>query len=157
MLARDIMKRDVISVPAGTSLADATRLLVAHQINAMPVMKEDGGVAGMIGIRDVIRVPIPSHNQLPILKWDSLEEKVQHFGQMTVDQLMTRQRIVSVSEDASIMDIAGIMANRGVHPVLVLQNGKLVGVVGRADVARALLELSDSTPASLDEPIIERE
>lgn len=142
MQAIDIMERDIVSVSSGTSLIAATRLLLDNGINAMPVRRADGRVIGMIGIRDVLRVPIPSHSDMPILLWDSLEEKVRQLGALTVDEVMTRRQLVSVSPQASIVEVASIMANRGVHPLLVLHEGELLGVIGRADVARALLNLS---------------
>lgn len=143
MRARDIMNPDVITIRTGASVAAAARLLVDHRINAMPVLDSEGRVVGMIGIRDVLRVPHPSHSQTPILRWDSLQEKVEHLRQTIVDQVVKHQRLVSVDEDCPIVEVASIMANRGVHPLLVLKDGALLGVIGRADVARTLLALGE--------------
>jgi CBS domain-containing protein len=142
MRAADIMNPNVVTVASGSSLATATDILLEHGINALPVVDESGRVVGVVGIRDVLRAPLSSHDPRPILRWDSLEEKARSLATTTVDQVMTRRQIVTVDEDASVMDVAGIMANRGVHPVLVLHNGQLVGVVGRADIARVLRELA---------------
>ncbi|MGC4191584.1 MAG: CBS domain-containing protein [Thermomicrobiales bacterium] len=146
MRAIDIMECDVISVPSGTGLPVATRLLLDHRINAMPVMGREGNVAGMIGIRDILCVPLSSHNDTPILLWDSLEEKVQHLRDLTVDHVMTRRNLVSVPPQASVIEVASIMANRGVHPLLVMTGGELLGVIGRANIARFLLALATEEP-----------
>lgn len=142
MRAGDIMNRDVVTVASGSSLAAATALLLEHGINALPVLADSGRVIGVVGIRDVLRAPTPSHSPMPVLRWDSLAAKAKSLTATTVDAVMTRRRLAAVGEDAPIMEVAGIMANRGVHPVLVLGDGRLVGVIGRADVARVLLELS---------------
>lgn len=145
MLAKDIMKRDVAAVTCGTSLADAARLMLERGVNGLPVLDAEGRVVGMIGIRDILRVPTPSRSTMPILKWARLEEKAELLGRIRVDQVMARQ-VISVNEDARVIDVAALMANRGVHPIPVLRNGSLVGVIGRADVARLLLDLASRQP-----------
>jgi CBS domain-containing protein len=144
MQAGDVMNRSVVTIASGSTLAAATALLLEHSINAVPVVAASGRVIGVIGIRDVLRAPLSSHDARPILRWDSLEDKARSLATTTVDEVMTRRRIVTVAEDAPIMDVAGIMANEGVHPVLVLHEGWLVGVIGRADIARVLIELSET-------------
>ena len=141
MLAREIMNQDVVTVTTRTSLAEAARLMLRHGINSLPVVDEQGRVVGMVGIRDVLRVPVPSQSETPILRWARLEEKARALDQTRVDQVMAR-RVVSVGEQATAMEVAALMANKGVHPIPVLREGRLLGVVGRADVVRALLALS---------------
>jgi len=133
------MQRSVIAVQRGSSLADAATLMIQHRINALPVLDGSGHVAGVIGIRDVLRAPLAHANPRPILRYDSMDDKARSLVMTLVDKVM-RRAVVSVSDEASITEVAAIMANRGVHPVLVLREGKLVGVIGRADVARAMLQ-----------------
>jgi len=142
MLARDIMNRRVVTVRRGTSLAVAAKVMLDHGINGLPVLDEQGTVVGMVGIRDVLRVPRPSHSEMPILKWERLEDKAAELTRTTVDQVMAR-RVVSVDEDSDVIEVAAIMANRGVHPIPVVRDGRLLGVIGRADVVRVLLGLSE--------------
>ena len=142
MLATEIMNREVVTVCCGTTLAEAARSMLAHGINSLPVLDGEGRVAGMIGVRDVLRVPIPSYSETPILKWTRLEEKAAQLNRVRVDQVMAR-RVISVGEEASVIDVAALMANRGVHPIPVLREGRLLGVVGRADVVRALLGIAE--------------
>ena len=144
MVAGDIMNRKVVTVTRNTSLAVAARLMLDHGINGLPVLDEQGSVVGMVGIRDVLRVPKPSHSEMPILKWERLEEKAAELTRTTVGQVMAR-RVVSVNEDTSVIEVAAIMANKGVHPIPVLRNGQLLGVIGRADIVRVLLDLSEKT------------
>jgi CBS-domain-containing membrane protein len=138
--AAEIMQRDVVTVASGSSLADAAHLLLAHGINAVPVIADSGRVIGVVGVRDVLRAPMPSHSDGRILRYDGIEDKARSLTTTTVDQVMSR-RLVSVVEDESVMEVAALMANRGVHPILVLRDGRLVGVIGRADVARLLVSL----------------
>ena len=143
MLAKDIMTTSVVTVGAFESLATAARLMLNHRINALPVLDEHGRLVGMIGIRDVLRVPVPSYSDSPIIKWARLEEKAALLNETSVRAVMNR-RVVTVDETATVIEVAALMANRGVHPIPVMRDGQLLGVVGRADVARALLALAQS-------------
>jgi CBS domain-containing protein len=138
--ARDIMQRKVVQVYATATLAEAARLMLDHGINSLPVLDESDRVVGMIGIRDVLRVPRPSGSETPILKWDRLDEKAKSLRTTSVKEVMAR-RVVAVDESASVVDVAALMANRGLHPIPVMRGEELLGVVGRADVVRVLLDL----------------
>lgn len=146
MQAGDIMVREVVTVRSGASLAVAASLLFAHRINAMPVLDEANRVVDMIGIRDVLRVPNPSRSGARIIRWDRLEDKANLLAQIPVDQVMTRQ-VVSAGEGTDVNDIVGMMVDRGVHPIPILREGRLCGVVGRADVARVMLTLAAAEAA----------
>jgi CBS domain-containing protein len=80
VLATEIMVRDVVTVAPGTSLRTAAELMLRHGINGLPVVDPQGGVIGMVGIRDVLRVPSPSRSEMPILKWARLEDKAVELG-----------------------------------------------------------------------------
>jgi CBS domain-containing protein len=143
MLAKDIMRCAVVTIASGASLAEAAKLMLEHGINSLPVLDERGVVVGMVGIRDVLRVPTPSHRTMSMHKWTPLAEKAQALADTTVDQVMARH-VVTVGEDVTVIDVAATMANRGVHPIPVVRDGRLLGVVGRADVARALLTAAEA-------------
>lgn len=146
MLAHEIMVRDVVTIPLGTSLAEAASVLLRHQINAMPVLDEWGRIVGMIGLRDVLRVPTSHRSDMPIIRWDSLVTKARLLTETPVDHVMARQ-LVYVAPDTDVIEVAAIMANRGIHPIPVLSGDRLLGVIGRADIAQAMLRLLASPPA----------
>lgn len=137
----EIMQREVVTTTRGTSLARAAALMLEHGVNGLPVLDERGRLVGMVGIRDVLRVPLPHGSSRPIIRWDRLDEKALQLTETAVEQVMARP-VVTVEPDARVIDVAALMANRGVHPIPVVAGGELVGIVGRADVARALLALA---------------
>lgn len=138
-----IMQREVIVVYTTATLAEAARLMLDHGINSLPVLDDSDRVVGMIGIRDVLRAPMPSGSETPILKWDRLDEKAESLRTTLVKAVMAR-RVVAVDESASVVDVAALMANRGLHPIPVMRGDELLGVVGRADVVKALLDLGST-------------
>jgi CBS-domain-containing membrane protein len=147
VLAKDLMQRNVVTVSKDATLAEAATLMLEHGINSLPVLDEHGRVVGMVGIRDVLRAPLPSGSTMPLLRWTRLEDKVRQLASTRVAQVMAR-KVVSVSEDASLIELASVMAERGLHPIPVLREGHLLGVVGRADIVRALLQLVASNAAA---------
>jgi CBS domain-containing protein len=140
MLAGEIAVRNIVTIRAGSSLAAAAEVLLAHQINAMPVVDAAGRLVGMIGIRDVLRVPKPSHSDAHIIRWDHFGDRAKLLAQTPVDIVMTRQ-VRSACEETDVNDIIGMMVDRGIHPIPVLRDGHLTGIIGRADIARAMLAL----------------
>jgi len=141
VLAIDIMNRSVVSVSADSSLADAAQLMIAHGINSLPVVDELGHLVGMIGIRDILRAPARSGSDTLLVKWDRLEERAQLLRTMAVHSVMAR-RVVTADETSTVTEVAALMANRGLHPIPIMRGDTLLGVVGRADVVRALLDLA---------------
>ena len=129
-----ILQRAAVTIRCRTSLARAAALMLEHGVNALPVLVEHGRLAGLIGIRDVLRVPLPHGSARPIIRWDRLEEKAALLAATPVGRVMARP-VVTVGPGARVIAVAALMANRGIHPTPVVVGGDLVGIVGRADVA----------------------
>ncbi len=132
MNAEDLMRRDVVTVAVDDTLEQAARLMLAHGVNALPVLRDDGSVAGVVGIKDVLRAPAPSGNGTQ-----------QVLPSTRVRDVMARPPI-TVAPDAPAADVAATLVNRGVHPIVVHDGGRLVGVIGRADIVAAIIGLVDS-------------
>jgi CBS domain-containing protein len=151
MVAKDIMTRDTITIRPGVSLAEAAKLMLKHGLNALPVVDQEH-VVGMIGIKDILRAPIPSFYDTLIHKWTRPEEKAALLLEVRVEQVMARN-VVSVEEETPVMEVTALMANRGLHPIPVLRESRLIGIIGRADAVRALLDLADAHESSPGEAL----
>jgi CBS domain-containing protein len=112
--AADIMSRAVVTVNADMLVEDAAKLLAYHNISGMPVEGWDGAVVGIVSEADVIG----------------------HIG-TTVSDVMTRD-VISVGQEATVEEIASLMAERRIKRVPVMANDRVVGMVSRADIVRAL-------------------
>jgi CBS-domain-containing membrane protein len=153
MKASEFMNTRVISVRQGATLKEAASLMLQHGINGLPVVDPNGTVQGMIGIRDVLRVPWPKWNERLVNRWDRLEEKSRQLAETTVDQVMSWP-VISVSPDTDIIEVVSMMANQGLHPIPVMDEGRMLGIISRADVVKRMLELADATLFE-SEPITE--
>lgn len=143
ILVRDIMSRQVVAVAPAEPLRRAGELMLRHGLDALPVVDDGGRVVGMIGVKDLLAVPQrvvhPKARDRYISKYMDLGVKRQAIDRLRVGDMMIRQ-VLFVSEDTAVEEVVALFVNRGLHPLPVVVDGRLVGIVGRADVLRFLLE-----------------
>ena len=153
MNADEIMTKDVIAVSPDASVREISALLVQHGISGVPVVIGDRKVVGIVSQSDLLHRAETGSEQKR--KWwltiltdpDGMaREYVKAHGQKA-DDVMSRF-VVSVADDAEFGDVASILNAHGVKRVPVVHDGKLVGIITRTDVVRALAkhEASKSFP-----------
>lgn len=145
MKVSEIMSKEVIAVEAETPVNEIAKKLIKHDITGMPVVKGDE-VIGIVTEDDVImqeaKLHIPSYvNVLSSFLYledpDDVEADLKKILATSAKDLMTEQ-VVTISPDASIEDLATLFKEQDVNPVPVEEDGKLVGIVSRADVVALL-------------------
>ncbi len=152
MFARDIMTTKVATVEPSMPVADCARLLLDKHISAAPVVDEKGTVLGIVSEGDLMR-RIETHTEKRHSWWLELvsdpavmaRDFVKSTGKRVTD-VMTKQ-VVAVREDTSLREIADILDKRRIKRVPVVKDGKLVGIVSRADLVRAMLLESEHKPS----------
>ncbi|MBT9166818.1 MAG: Hypoxic response protein 1 [Syntrophomonadaceae bacterium] len=148
MLAREIMTRDVVTVTLAASVTEVARLLVEHKVSGLPVVDEEHRVVGMITEGDLIyqdkKVHMPAFLEIlgGVIYLENPQRIVNDLKKMTatkVAEVMT-SKVYTVKEDASMEDIATIMVERQVNRLPVVgQDGKLVGIISRQDLVKAMI------------------
>jgi len=145
--ARDIMTKDVVTVTPDTEIVKAAKLLLENHFNGLPVVDDKGRLVGIICQDDLIvqqkKLPLPSlftffDGLIPLTSYRSLEKEMGKIVATTVAQAMTTDPI-TIDPDATLEDIATLMVNNNVHTLPVLDNDRLVGVIGKEDVLRTLM------------------
>lgn len=143
---KDIMTTDVIKVSPDTEITQATKILLEKRINGLPVVDNNGDLQGIICQSDLIaqqkKLPLPSFftfldGFISLTSMKQLERQVQKVAATTVKHAMTPNPI-TVSKDVSISSVAALMVDRNFHTLPVIDDGKLVGIVGKEDVLRTL-------------------
>jgi CBS domain-containing protein len=119
MIARDIMTRHVHTIHPGASAQEAARLLSQERISGAPVVDAHGKVIGIITEADII-------------------SKVSREGMCVAD--MMSQEVTAVSEETTVSEIAMLFTEQKIKRVPVLHEGKLVGIVSRADIVHAVAQ-----------------
>ena len=143
MKARDVMASHVITVGPELDLKAVANTLVANGISAVPVVTIDGSVVGIVSEGDLMRRAVSGveRKRSRWLETFSLAEQlmaefVKAHGRKAKD-VMTR-KVISVSPDTSLQEIADLFEKHGIKRVPVIENGRLVGIVSRANLVQAL-------------------
>jgi len=121
MIAKHIMSKNVETVTPETSLADAVNILLMREISGMPVVDGEGYLMGVVSERDVFRLAFSGK-----------------IHESKVADVMTT-KIVTFPPDADIRDIAKVLGENIFRTVPILENGKIVGIVSRADILKVAL------------------
>jgi CBS domain-containing protein len=144
LTARDLMTPDVVTVPPETPVIAVARLLAERGISAVPVLDKAGTVVGVVTEADLIRRLAGEEDRpqgwLRSLFADPGEqaERYARTHGSTAAEIMT-ESVVSVTPADTATHVAHLMEDKGIRRVLVLEDGKLRGIVSRADLLRALV------------------
>ena len=114
MQAKDIMTRDVITVRPSLPVKELAMLLIKNQVSGVPVADETGKIIVLVSEADI----------------NAKKGK-------QVQSIMSEQ-VFSLSEEASVEEIARLMTTRRIKRVPIMNNGKLVGIVSRADIVNSI-------------------
>jgi CBS domain-containing protein len=145
--ARDIMTTELITLAPDTDFASAARVLLDRHINGAPVVDEDGRLVGILCQSDLVaqqkKMPVPTlltllDSFVRLTPAKELEKQARKIAALTVSEAMTRNP-VTVKPDTGIEAIAGLMVDSNLHTLPVVDEGRLVGVIGKEDVLRTLI------------------
>jgi CBS domain-containing protein len=157
MNAGDVMTRTVVSVTPETRIADLVQTLLRHNISGTPVIDADGTLVGIVTEGDLMRRAelgterkrggwLAFFTATATLAHDYV---VSHGT--TVRDVMTPS-VVAVEPTTPLAEIADLMEERHVRRVPVVQDGKVVGIVSRANLLRAWASLpAEQPPANADD------
>ena len=141
MKARDVMVSHVITVGPELDVRAVANTLAANGISAVPVVGIDGSIVGIISEGDLMRRAVSGAKRSWWLEtFSSAEQLMAEFvkvhGRKAKD-VITR-KVISVSPDTSLQEIANLLEKHGIKRVPVIENGRLVGIVSRANLVQAL-------------------
>ena len=141
--ARDVMVPHVITVLPDLDVKAVANTLVSNGISAVPVVAIDGTIVGIISEGDLMRriVAGADHTRSRWLEMFSSPEQLmaefaKSHGRKAAD-VMTRQ-VISVDPDTPLQEIANLLETHGIKRVPVIENGRLVGIVSRANLVQVL-------------------
>lgn len=148
MLADAIMTSRVVTADPDEEVAVVARRLLDNRISALPVVRHDGRLCGIVSEGDLMRRAEcgRSRSWWLSLMADETADFRKTLGTRVRD-VMTHD-VVTVDEETPIAEIAHILEAKGIKRVPVLRGGRLVGIVSRADVLRALAAIGDRDDVS---------
>ena len=143
MKAREVMSRQVTSLKPEDNARQALNFLFEKEISGLPVIDTEGRLAGMFTEKEVLSYILPSYiAQVGRFIYEenpkSTKKKILELNNMQVQQIM-RKEVVTIGEDATLCEVARIMLTKKARRLPVVDAaGKVVGIVARIDVARAM-------------------
>ncbi|WP_119390794.1 CBS domain-containing protein [Taklimakanibacter lacteus] len=152
MIARELMTRDPVSISPQASVLEAAETMLRHRISGLPVVDSSGALVGMVTGSDLMRRAeiATGLRRSGFSEFQAGEERlaadyVRAHGKR-VQHVMTGAPFV-VPESASLEAIVDIMDRHNVKRVPVVDGRKLVGIVSRTDLLRALVEAVRHAPS----------
>ena len=153
MRAADLMTRNVVTVDEEASVEEAAALMLRHRVSALPVLDRSGKLVGIVSEGDLMRrAELGTERErswwleLITANSDLAEDYVKAHGRK-VGEVMTRKPITA-SPNTPINEIAVLLEEHAIKRVPILDRGKLVGIVARANLLQALAGLKLAAPAS---------
>lgn len=142
------MTTTLITVSPDMDITEAAKLLIEKKINGVPVVDTSGNLVGILCQSDLIvqqkKLPLPSvftflDSIISLSSMKQLEKEAEKMTATTVAHAMTPQP-VTIKPDTGIETIAELMTGNKFHTLPVVENGKLVGIVGKEDVLKTLMQ-----------------
>lgn len=148
MLARDVMTTEVITVHQEEKLKEVARILMDNKISGLPVVDDAHHVVGIISEKDMVvtagQLQIPFY----ITLFDGIiflenpkkfQEKLKRFTASKVKEVMSTE-VIFVEEDTPLDDVINILQKHKINRLPVLRNDKLVGIISRNDILKAMVQ-----------------
>lgn len=161
LTVRDVMTKSVISVHPETPLKEVAQLLIDQRISGASVVDDDGVVVGVVSEADFLvkeqGAEAVRHRPLAWLVGESRESNAQlaKVGAVTAGEAMTAPAI-TIESDRRISEAASLMTARCVNRLPVVEGGRLVGIVTRADLMRAFVRPDDELAKTIREDVLLR-
>jgi CBS domain-containing protein len=137
------MTTKLVTSEPDTSVRDIAKLMLAHRISGIPIVDKSQRVLGMVSEGDLMRRPESETERTP--SWwleavfsprDKAADYIKAHGSKAVD-VMTRD-VLTVDEDMPIRDVARLLEEHKIKRVPVVRDGKLVGIISRANLLHGL-------------------
>lgn len=151
MQANDVMTTEVIAVAPDTTVAEIARLLLKHRISAVPVIDREGHVVGLVSEGDLMR-RVEGEEKSDGSWWldlisgsaESASDYVKSHGRRA-EHIMTRN-VLTAEPHTPVSEIARLLEKNRIKRIPVVEDGKLVGIVSRANLLHGLATVA---PAAL--------
>jgi CBS domain-containing protein len=141
MQAQEVMTTKVATIGAGASVREAARVMLERGVSALPVLNDKERVVGIVSEGDLVRrreldTETEGSWWLVALAQGAARDYLKTHG-TTVRDVMTRP-VIGVRPSASLKQVAKLLQKHGIKRVPVLVEGRVVGIVSRADLVRQL-------------------
>ncbi|MEN6414062.1 MAG: CBS domain-containing protein [Veillonellales bacterium] len=147
MKAQDIMEKEVVSVNQQATVREIAQVLLDHKISGVPVVDDAGDLVGIVTEGDLLhkemspRIPHFVNILGAIIYYNGVRRYDEDFKKLMAGQAceMMTKKVITVDEDADIDAVVKLMIEHGIKRIPVVKDNKVLGIVSRRDIIRALL------------------
>jgi CBS domain-containing protein len=131
--ARDVMNKNLVVLRADTTVEQAIRSLLEHHVSGAPVVDQQGRLVGIVSEFQLLEA---------IYRPEVKREQV--------CDLMTKD-VITVPENATLSEVANLLLLHRIRRVLVVRDGKMVGIIARRDLLRCVVDTENPQDQPADE------
>ena len=148
MLARELMKPEVVALSPETTIAEIARLMVENDVSGLPVVDGDNRLLGVVSEADIMikEVKLEEPSVWELCLWSALgsheiyeyKDSFRKYRARAAAEIMTSPA-VAVDENDDVSKVGNLMFSRRIKRVFVTRNEKLVGVISRSAFVKMLV------------------
>ena len=148
LTAQNIMTHDVVTVQENATVRELAALLLERNISGAPVVDEAGAVIGVVTESDLIfqnkKVHLPTAFAILdafvfLERPEKMELELKKIAGSKVGDICSR-KLISVGPETELEELATLMAEKKIHTLPVMSEGRLVGVIGKSDIIRTIAQ-----------------
>lgn len=144
MRVGDVMIKKVITVPSGSTYAEAAKILYKSGISGAPVVDNKNNLVGIVSEKDLFKVLFPFYDSFykhpeSYTDFEERENKIDEIKDKKIANFIT-MKVTSVKSDDLVMKAGGLMLAHSYHRLPVVEEGKLIGIVTREEIFEAVLK-----------------
>jgi CBS-domain-containing membrane protein len=150
VIARDIMSSPVVSVGPDAPVRALVELMLRSRISGLPVVDADQRVLGIVTESDLLEKEDRPFPEPPLIAWHGRSLRLERLlgryrkaAGTTARDIMT-ENIVTAGEETEAHELAHLMLRHNINRILILRDGRLAGIVTRADVLKVFLRSDES-------------
>ncbi len=140
------MKREVVSIGPDATLREVAALILEKRVGTLPVVDDGGKLVGTVSITDIVKIFLPDF----VAVMDEIDY-VHDFGDLENTSAEDKQRAkmlhvsdvmeepVALEEDSGLVHALSVMEKHNLRDLIVIREGKLVGIASQVDIGRAFL------------------
>jgi len=148
LTAQNIMTSEVITVKENATVRELAALLLTNNISGAPVVDDAGKVIGVVTESDLIfqnkKVHLPTAFAILdafvfLERPEKMEMELKKIAGSKVGDICSR-KLISVGPETELEELATLMAEKKIHTLPVMSEGRLVGVIGKSDIIRTIAQ-----------------
>lgn len=148
---KDVMTSPAVTVTEDTPVKEVAEVLLHHRISGVPVVDQSGELVGILTEADLLYKELPEPRGGWLFRPDPKD--VRKREGVVARDLMTRP-VFTVEEETPLREAARLMAQRRVNRLPVVRHGRVVGIVSRADVLKALVREDSELERAVRETLL---